>query len=275
MTISERRLRGARRQTVPGTGQNANWDSVHDLAPRLPVMQLREIVCPHQPNKTDFGVFASQRGQRLGGMPRAKLRLDVGHIDPRMRDQRLRQAHTIRQRRRRTLFQGVSRAHHPPYGVQTKLFQRFASDMHMPRVRRVKRPPEQANSLARIHPQSAHEAGFTAKPPATQCRRSNQLELIAVVKGHLAAQERNGVTSEPKALWAKPLSGFHVPWAQCSGPVLGVSNHAGLDPYLAPRSNQSSPFYSVVLCCEKVQRRADGNIVADFAQKDKFFKLIA
>ena len=36
-----------------------------------------------------------------------------------------------------------------------------------------------------------------------------------------------------------------------------------------------NPRRFTALCCGKVQRRANGSIVADLAQKDKFFKLIA
>ena len=83
-------------------------------------MKLRKVIGPHQPDKPHAGIVLPQGGKRLCRIARAKLRLDVRDLDPRVIHHRPRPRHALRHGRRSVLFQRVAGAQQPPHAIQPK-----------------------------------------------------------------------------------------------------------------------------------------------------------
>ncbi|MEY4159906.1 MAG: hypothetical protein RLZZ136_527 [Pseudomonadota bacterium] len=75
--------RGARegRGIIAGSSDNSNRHHAGDPPPVFPAMKLRQIVCPHQPDKAPFRPAPQNTGQRINGKARAKFPLHRAYPD--------------------------------------------------------------------------------------------------------------------------------------------------------------------------------------------------
>lgn len=112
-------------------------------------MDLRKIIRPHQPDKAHARIARAQRCNRLRRISCAQMGLDVRHVHVRMPHQITRIRHTLSQRCRPLRLQRIAGRDKPPDPVQPEPLQRLARDVHMPRMRRIKRSAQQTNALAR------------------------------------------------------------------------------------------------------------------------------
>ncbi len=140
--------RHPRRNPVTGAGQYADRDRHHDFSPVLPFVKLRQIVSAHKPDKIHPGIVSAQRCQCLCRVPRSQPCLYIGNCHTGMLHHRARLLHPLREWCRPLRFKWISRRHQPPHPIQSKAFQRFGCDVDMTVMRRIKRPAQQANTLA-------------------------------------------------------------------------------------------------------------------------------
>lgn len=66
---------------IAGTRNNCNRHQRCDPSPVSPAVKLREIVSPHQPDKTPIGITSYQRLKRINSETRAKLPFNRGRPD--------------------------------------------------------------------------------------------------------------------------------------------------------------------------------------------------
>ena len=63
-------------------------------------MDLRQVICPHQPSETRGGIDRPQRAQAVAGKPCVQLGFRIGDDYARMVDQAFRMCQPLIQRRR-------------------------------------------------------------------------------------------------------------------------------------------------------------------------------
>lgn len=90
-----------------------------------------------------------QRSQRFRRIGRAAMALKIADSHTRMPHHRSRRLHPVLKRCRTAIFQRIARRHQPKHAVQPKPFQRLARDMHMTRMWRIKRSPQQTHGHPR------------------------------------------------------------------------------------------------------------------------------
>jgi len=135
----------------------------HDLLPVFPVVKLRQIIRAHQPDKPRLRAFVLQHGKRLRRVACANLAFKITDMHARMVHNLPRRRHAPRQLGRPAILQRIAWTHQPPDLIQVEALQRLFGYMHMPRVRRIKRSPEQPNPLAaRNIWQSVRHDGYRA-----------------------------------------------------------------------------------------------------------------
>ncbi len=132
MIKGPRRNRAAGRDAIAVTGQNANRDHLHYVVPVLPVMQLRQIVSAHQPNKLHAVIARQKMSQSLGGKACAKPRFNIGNLHPRMIDHIPRMRYPILQRGWPARLERIAGRNQPPHMIQTEPLQGLTRDMRMP-----------------------------------------------------------------------------------------------------------------------------------------------
>ncbi len=143
-----RRFGRARCDPITGARQHPHRHPRHDLLPVFPTVKLRQIVRPHQPDKPRLRAFVLQYRQRLRGVACANMALKITDMHAWMVHDLPRRRHAPRQLGRPTILKRIARAHQPPDLIQSKPFERLFGDMHMSRMRRIKRSPKQPNPLA-------------------------------------------------------------------------------------------------------------------------------
>lgn len=135
------------RNPLPGPGQNPDRHRFHDGLPILPEVQLRQVIGAHQPDKAHLWIKAPQVPKGLGGVTRAKLRLDPRDLHPRMPHDRPRMCQPILERRGSAGLQRIAGRHQPPHPVQSEPLQRFARDVRVPRMGRIEGAAQKADHL--------------------------------------------------------------------------------------------------------------------------------
>ncbi len=71
-------------------------------------MDLRQIICPHQPSEMRGGIDRPQRAQGVAGKPCVQLGFHIGDDNAGMVDQAFRMGHPLIQRRRSAQLQGLA-----------------------------------------------------------------------------------------------------------------------------------------------------------------------
>jgi len=127
------------RNTLAGAGQDAHRNGLGNLTPVLPKVELRQIISPHQPDKSNLGVTLTQLCKGLSGVAGAQRGLDIGDLHTRMLHHLPRSFHPFAQGRWPPFLKRVSRTDQPPNLIKTKPFERLTGDMHMPCMGRIKR----------------------------------------------------------------------------------------------------------------------------------------
>ena len=134
---------------VAGPRDHTNRDTVHDPSPVFPAVKLRQIVCAHQPDKSDLWIQSLQRCQSIGSCTCTRERLDVRHLDPWVLHHISCCRHSPVHGRGPAFFQRIARRYQPPNPIQPERLHRLKRDMHMALMRWIKRPAEQTNDLPR------------------------------------------------------------------------------------------------------------------------------
>jgi hypothetical protein len=124
--------------------ENDNRHPPGDGAPALPLMELRQIVRPHQPQEPDMGIALLQPRDCVDGVNGAQPLFDCADPDRRAPRHRARRCQAgIERRHARPGFEWVLRAHQPPDLVEPEPPQRFEGEMAMAAMGRVERSAEQ------------------------------------------------------------------------------------------------------------------------------------
>ena len=138
-----------RRNSLSRPGKHAHRHRFHNLPPVLPVMKLRQIVRPHQPDKPHLRVKPAQLCQGLRRVPRPDPVFYVRDLNAGVLHHVTRMGQPFGQWRWPVSFQRIARRHQPPHPIQPEPFEGLTGDMRMPGMGRVKRPPQQADDLPR------------------------------------------------------------------------------------------------------------------------------
>ena len=140
---------------------------LHDPAPVAPLIKLRQIVSPHQPDKPHLGIHRHKRPQSLSSIARARSLLEIADFDTRMLHHIPRPRHPLSYWRWPFCLQRIAGAYQPPDLIKPKSLERLARDVHMPLVRRVKRAAQQPD-----HPPVRHIWQTLFHPPVLASPRT-------------------------------------------------------------------------------------------------------
>ena len=172
-----RRWRALRRQPLPWSRQNPQGHDLENILPIPPLMDLRQIICPHKPGEPRGGIDLPQRAQAVAGEPCVQLGFHIGDDNARMVTQALGMGQPFVERRRSLRFQRIGRADQPPDLMKIKALERLLGNPQVPFMGRIKRPAQKADTppgagfwqikphhplpLAQIDPCASHgRAGF-------------------------------------------------------------------------------------------------------------------
>ena len=133
---------------IPRTRDNRNRNLSGNFAPRPPLVKLRQIIAPHQPDELFFGVKRGQLVHRIHGIARAQPLLNRADPNRGMPRHPYRRCIADGERRHiaRLVFQRIARGDEPPHLIQIKRRQRRQTDRPMPAMRRIKRSAQYADA---------------------------------------------------------------------------------------------------------------------------------
>ncbi len=141
---------------IPRTRDNRNRNLTGDVPPPLPAVELRQIVCSHQPDEAMIGVQAGQLGERIGGEAGLHPLLDRGDANRGVPCHRPRRGHARLERRHaRLVLQRVTGRNHPPHLVKIECTDGMQRQPPMPTMRRIERAPEKSDAFQRVTSQSS------------------------------------------------------------------------------------------------------------------------
>ena len=138
---------GARHSTsiIARTGNNSNRHLACNLAPTPPTMELREIVCSHQPHKPPLGIAAPEHAERIERVPRTEFSFDRRYLYRRPASGPPGRCEARRERcHPRSRLENISRRDEPPHLIQPQGITCEEGYPPMPPVRGIETAAKQA-----------------------------------------------------------------------------------------------------------------------------------
>src|SRR5690349_21708288 len=151
-SVARQRLRCRaceRAKTLWRTVDHGNRHLGGDAPPVLPAMELREIVCAHDPYEAHTRDAAAQMRDRVDSVARSDDRFETRDVDARILGDVARRTRALGQSMQSVvILQRIAGTEQPPHAVQLEALQREQTDGTMRRMRRIEGAAKQADAHA-------------------------------------------------------------------------------------------------------------------------------
>ena len=118
---------------------------IRDLPPAVPLVELDQVVRPHQPDEAHAGIMATQGADPVGGLARAQPRLDIRDDDARVGQDLPGIGQPAGKRCGTARLQRVAGRDQPPDTIQPEAAQGGAGDGDMAFMRGIEGSPKKAD----------------------------------------------------------------------------------------------------------------------------------